>query len=166
MLTAERLRELLDYDPATGEFRWRKCDGKPSVVGKPAGWIENGRGKQYLRIMVDGKSYLAQRLAVLYVTGRMPTKSIDHKDTDSLNNRFENLREATQSQNSANRGPTVRCKSGYKGVFWYKKTKKWVAYIRYDYKLKNLGYYKTPEEAAAAYEKAAAEIFGEFARTT
>lgn len=88
---------------------------------------------------------------------------VDHKDQDGLNNRRGNLRYATRSQNRANVSRRSDNRSGYKGVCYYKHTNKWRAYIQKDRKWKQLGFYLTKEEAARAYNKAATELFGEFA---
>jgi hypothetical protein len=103
MLTAERLRELLDYDPETGRFIWRKDHptAKHIKAGSVAG-TKNGRG--YWVIGVAGAKYVAHRLAWLYVTGEWPAHLVDHENGDRLDNRFANLREATDSQNNFNRG--------------------------------------------------------------
>jgi AP2 domain/HNH endonuclease len=89
---------------------------------------------------------------------------VDHKDGDGLNNqRNTNLRLATPTQNQANRGRQKRNKSGVKGVSWIKARGKWGAFICINYKRSNLGSFKTKEEAAEAYRKAAVELYGEFA---
>lgn len=87
----------------------------------------------------------------------------DHKDRNTLDNRRINLRKATSSQNQAN--SRVRAASGFKGVYWRKDLNKWNAQIGINRKLKNLGYYMTPEDAHKAYCDAAALYHGEFART-
>jgi hypothetical protein len=86
---------------------------------------------------------------------------VDHRNGDGLDNRRENLRPATQSQNSANRA--VSNPSGYKGVNWYKRTGIWRATVQSAGKSKHLGYFRTPEEAARAYDAAAFEVWGEYA---
>lgn len=88
--------------------------------------------------------------------------TVDHINGDKLNNTRENLRFATQSQNSVNRA--VVNPSGYRGVQFDKMTKKWRAKITKDYKQYPLGYYETKEEAARAYDKSAIELYGEFAK--
>lgn len=159
MITQERLRALLDYDPKTGAFTWKT--GRRS--GMKAGWKEKCGNVVYLRIMIDDKAYMAHRLAHLYMMGRWPAVRIDHKDRNPLNNAYGNLREATASQNAANRTVDRRNKSGHKGVSFYKPSGKWVAHIRQNYRLESLGYFDTKEEAAEAYRTAALERFGEFA---
>lgn len=88
----------------------------------------------------------------------------DHIDLDALNNRRKNLRLATRQQNAANRGRFVNCTSGFKGVYFDKKLYRWRAMIKVDGIKRHIGHFDTPEEAHAAYCKAAEKYFGEFAR--
>lgn len=88
-----------------------------------------------------------------------PKIQVDHRDGDGLNCLRTNLRTATHQQNMMNR----RSKKEFKGVFFYKRTKRWMAQIKMDYKSIFLGYYSTPEEAARKYDEKAKELFGEFA---
>jgi hypothetical protein len=99
MLTAERLRELLHYDPDTGVFTWLRVKGRRVRVGALSGKA-NGGG--YFQIGVDGRIYYAHRLAWLYVHGEWPVASIDHVNCDRCDNRLANLRPATKAQNAAN----------------------------------------------------------------
>jgi hypothetical protein len=89
-------------------------------------------------------------------------EQVDHWNLNGLDNRRENLRIATQSQNNANKGLLSNNTSGFKGV--YKKGRRFAAIIWSNKKEIWLGSYLTPEEAHAAYCKAAREYFGEFAR--
>ena len=75
-LIAERLRELLSYEPETGVFRWRVSRG-PAVAGSVAGSLTT---YGYIKIKVDGRFYRAHRLAWIYVHGVWPSKDLDHKD--------------------------------------------------------------------------------------
>jgi len=90
---------------------------------------------------------------------------VDHKDGDGLNNQRDNLRAATQVQNLRNARRRCDNTSGFKGVSYDTRKKRWRANIRYDHRQIHLGRFKTPEEAYAAYCAAAAKYFGEFART-
>lgn len=160
MLTAERVREILSYDPLTGVFVWMarasaKFNGK--FAGKVAGSIDD---MGYRVIGVDGRLYRAHRLAWLYVHGEWP-KIIDHKDGDRDNNTIANLRLATALQNTANRRGDSR--SGYKGVTWQSQIGRWQARIRVKGKNIHLGVFGTAEEASKAYETAAKSVHGEFA---
>jgi len=89
---------------------------------------------------------------------------VDHRDGDGLNNQRYNLRLATHSQNLCNRGKQRNNTSGYKGVSWFKRVGKWHARIQINGRDKHLGYFDILEEAARAYNVAALEHFGEFAK--
>lgn len=89
----------------------------------------------------------------------------DHKNSNTLDNRCNNLRAANYSENQHNRGKSPKNTSGYKGVSWRKGEKKWIAAIRLHGKSIHLGYFSTPVEAHDAYAKAANELHGNFART-
>lgn len=88
---------------------------------------------------------------------------IDHKDRNSLNNQFENLRPATYSQNNANKGLQRNNTSGYKGVSYHKRSGKFRVMIAVQKHATYLGTFLNPEEAAKAYDRAAKRLFGEFA---
>jgi hypothetical protein len=157
-LTQQRLKELLNYDPATGVFTWL-VGGHGVKVGDVAG-ADNGSG--YIRFSVDGKrGRKAHRLAWLYMTGEWPVGAVDHRDLDKANNAWANLREATNSQNQANK--TGRNSTGFKGV--YKDHNRFKAMISVNGKQIHLGNRSTPEEAHALYVAAANDIHGEFARS-
>lgn len=157
-LTAEKLREKLDYCRLTGNFYWRKSH-KSISAGDVAG-SKNGQG--YVYITIAGKKHLAHRLAWLYVHGRWPDALLDHKDRDRSNNRFLNLREASHSESSANRGCRSDSITGLKGVKhqgsgFCANIKDAEGVCRY------LGQFETPEAAHDAYVNAAKRIYGEFA---
>jgi hypothetical protein len=163
MLTAERLRELLDYDPATGVFTWRVRAGR-SAAGREAGWIQRYRKVdiEYRDIRVDGRTYRAHRLAFLWMTGSFPDCLVDHRDGDGLNNRWRNLRCASHAQNHQNRRMDSRNSCGLKGV--ERNGPGYSARIGVNGTRLYLGYFDTPEAAHAAYVAAAQHHFGEFAR--
>jgi hypothetical protein len=160
-LTRARLRELLHYNKKTGEFRWRKRNANGARRDLSAGHL-SVRG--HLFISIDQRLYPAHQLAWFYVTGRWGKPEIDHRDGDGSNNRWNNLRRATRSQNNANRRRPRHNTSGYKGACFCPESGKWRAMIGRNGKTINLGRFKTPQEAHEAYLKAARKLFGKFAR--
>jgi hypothetical protein len=93
-----------------------------------------------------------------------PGFTIDHENRNGLDNRLSNLRLATIKQQGFNKTATVRSTTGYKGVCFNKRSRKFTAMIRCYPERRFLGYFVTAEEAAVAYNKAAIELHGEFAR--
>jgi HNH endonuclease/AP2 domain len=154
-LTRARLMELLRYDPETGEFYWRARNGNR------AGGVS---GDGYWYIMIDGKSYLAHRLAWLYVHGYFP-EELDHINRIRSDCRIVNLREATRSQGRMNSSVHRDNRSGFKGVSWDKRADKYRAQIAFRGKNVQLGSFGTAREAAMAYDYVAVRVFKEFART-
>lgn len=161
-LSHEYLRSILSYDPVTGAWTWIVRKNYRVPAGSRAGSI-SGR---YWMIKIDGRSYASHILAFFYMTGAWPNDEIDHEDTDSLNNVWENIREATRSQNCANRKIHKNNTSGHKGVTWHKQHQKWAAQIKIDGKHKHIGLFASASLAADAYAQAAHKFFGNFARTT
>jgi hypothetical protein len=161
MLTADRLRELLDYDLASGVFTWRVAR-RGTAAGTKAGYVSKAG---YVQISVDGKLYQAHRLAHLYVTGHWSVGLVDHTNGVAGDDGWGNLRPATQSQNLRNCKRRRDNTSGVKGVSYDKARDRWVAYIA-DGRgaLVNLGRFHTLEEAAAARQRAADRHYGDFAR--
>ena len=160
-ITQARLKELLDYDPETGVFTWRVTRSRVKR-GDIAGYNQRSKSRVYCRISVDGKNHSAHRLAFLYVHGHTPPL-IDHKDNDSLNNRIENLRAATPSQNLANSRGWRSKKSSLKGAH-FPKCGKWMSTIMTGGERTYLGLFPAPEAAHNAYKQAAMERSGDFAR--
>lgn len=147
-LTAETLREYLNYDPETGVFTRIKSTTRPGRVGAVAG-AEDSRG--HIQVRVLGKLYLAHRLVWLYVHGVWPTYQIDHINGVRSDNRLSNLREVSASVNQQNqRRP--RSVNPYLGVT--KRHDKWRARITVEGRLTQLGTFDTPEEARDAYLEA------------
>jgi len=158
-----RLRACLNYNPETGVFTWIVSTGPRVHEGDVAGYIDKADGG-YSRIRIDGKMYQAHRLAWFYQTGVWPPHQIDHINMDRTDNRWANLRIATQTQNMENRGALATNTSGFKGAHWHKHARKWRAQITVNGKKHHLGHRNTREEAAALYAAAAEKHFGEFAR--
>jgi HNH endonuclease len=152
----EQLLTLLSYDKETGAFTYRR-DAKKSKIGGRADRFDKNSGR---RIVTLGCiEYYAHVLAYFYVYGEWPAKQVDHADRDPTNNKFDNLRLATHSQNVVNSKLRKNNTTGYRGVSRY----------RYQYKVMvadvYYGLFSTAEEAATVYDKKAVELFGEFART-
>lgn len=149
ILTQARLKEVLSYDPATGFFTWLENNGLNGKKGAAAG----SKGKSgYVAIQVDGRQYLAHRLAWLYVTGSWPAKLIDHRDSVEWNNAWENLRAATNAENQQNRaGLPSNNTSGYLGVTWSEHHGRWLARITVNGKARSLGQFRTAKLAGIAY---------------
>lgn len=158
-LTNERLKELLEYKPGDGVFV-RRCTAGGQVKGSVAGSI-NSAG--YRLISVDGSLYVSSRLAFFYMTGSWPKEVIDHINGNRDDDRWSNLREATLSQNAINSKVSTRNTSGVVGVGWSKRNRKWIAHIRINKKHKQLGYYKTKQEAIEARKQAEKEHYGDYA---
>lgn len=97
------------------------------------------------------------------IMGNPKGMMVDHKNGDTLDNRKSNLRICNRAENGSNRGKQINNKSGYKGVYWYKYTKKWKAQIKVKGKVMALGYYFNKVDAAKAYNQASLEFHGEFA---
>lgn len=158
-LDATTVRQVFDYDPDTGVLTWRR-HARRETVGKVAGWLEaNGR----IKVSFRGKNYQAHRIIWLWVHGRWPVNEMDHINRNPADNRIINLREATHSQNGANK--VFKSATGFKGVTVEKRTGKFRASIWKNNNSIGLGTFSTAEAAAAAYLKAAKDRWGDFACT-
>jgi hypothetical protein len=151
---------LLDYDPETGFFRWKK-PGRKRKVGAIAGGI---RGGGYWSISINHSVRYAHRAAFAWVHGRWPDGQIDHINGNRCDNRISNLREASNQQNQANARRRKDNTSGFKGVRPAKIKGKWWAYVYVNGKATYIGTYDSPELAHQGYVKAASVAFGEFAK--
>lgn len=157
MLTADRLRELLSYEPETGAFTWRVNKGCVRAGRRAGCQMPNG----YWQITIDGTNYVGHRLVWLYVFGRWPLDELDHEDRDKGNIRLRNLREATHKENLFNVGVKKNNTSGYTGVSFRKGRNTFRAHVKIDGKYIHLGTFTTAGEAHAAYQ-AAIEYRGDF----
>lgn len=148
-LTVDGVREALIYESATGLFSWRIRPAMAIPAGVRAG-SKNKAG--YITIRLKGKSYLAHRLAWLYVHGVMPLNEIDHLNGTRDDNRIANLRQADRKGNCENvRKPLAGNKSGYLGVSLDPWNGKWLAQISIGGKKKRIGCFDSPELAHQAY---------------
>ena len=174
----DTLRQLLSYNAMTGDivFLDRPNDmftteraansWRTQFLGEVAGSLVTRQGKTYRQIELFNVKYLAHRLAWKLHYGVEPPETIDHVDGDGSNNKICNLREATTSQNGWNVKRGARNKSGFKGVSFNTEKNKWRAAIHVNKRTILIGYYKTPEEASEAYQKASVQYHGEFYNPT
>jgi hypothetical protein len=167
------VRNILNYDPATGAFRWLPRPQKyfqnssewrrwnTRYAGTPAGHtMPDG----YLRIFIDRRGFLGHRLAWLLSHGEPVPPVLDHIDGDTRNNRLSNLRAADYAGNLANAATHRDSTTGIKGVFRIKSTRRFMAYITKNRQRYHIGVYDTLEEAAEARRNAADQMHGKFAR--
>lgn len=150
------LCKALDYNPLTGIFRWKIRPSNRVQIGDIAGCKRLATG--YIIIVYHKHEFQGHVLAWYIMTNEIIM--VDHKNRIRHDNRFENLRPCNHSLNGANRKPTNEL--GLKGVY-RKSDNVFTAQICINYKRIHLGTFSTPEEARAAYLKAAKEAFGEFA---
>ena len=160
MISASVLREELEYVPETGEAWWRK--GKPGrIKEKPVGTVaSNG----YLVVRIDYKLYLLHRVIYQMHHGDLTDEiQVDHVDGNPVNNRIENLRKATQSQNAWNSKAQYDKKhSELKGVTWHAGKAKWMARVRAGGRSEFVGYFDTDKAAHEAYCVRASVVHGDF----
>lgn len=148
------LKKILHYSAETGVFIWINAYHK-SRIGNVAGTImKNG----YSYICINKSSFRAHRLAWLYVFGMWPEQHIDHINGDKSDNRIENLREVSNSENMMNQGISVRNKSGHLGITWSESRKRWCVGLKVDGKSKNVGRFLSLFDAISARDRAYAEF--------
>jgi len=164
MLTADYLRSLLGYDPATGVFTWkvrRRGKNGRTVIGKEAGFIRANDGYRFIGI--DGTTYPAQKLAWLHMTGEWPSGIVDHANRERWDNRWSNLRAATRTENNQNKSIRSDNQSGRTGVSYDRARDKWAARIKVGGAYLHLGRYEDKEQAVMVRSAAEHKYFGEFA---
>lgn len=142
-----KLSEQLSYNPNTGLFVWKVAKQKVKAGSIAGSWRKVG----YVGILFEGKAYLAHRLAWLFMYGEFPPEMVDHINGDKSDNRIDNLRAATRSQNNRNSKVSRLSRHGIKGARWDAKGKRWVASAAHLGNRKYLGSFKTSEEAQQAY---------------
>lgn len=153
----QQLRELLDYDPSTGDLRWRVRPGHPAFNTRKAGQLAftSSTSRGYRQGDIFGVNFLAHRVIWKWVTGEDPD-TIDHINRNKTDNRWDNLRSVTNLENMLNTGLAENSSSGITGVFFSatKRGKQWGAHIKVGRRNRNLGYYHTMAEAAQARHEA------------
>ncbi len=152
-LNQDLVRKLFRYDPETGVLTRLSTRDR-------AGWLSS---IGYWYVSINSKKYLVHRVIWLLVTGEWPAADIDHRDGNPANNRWENLRAVTHSQNLMNQKMNCKNTSGVKGVCFDKARNKWAAEIKIGGRKLYLGRFQTMGAAAAARLKATAQFHGEYA---
>lgn len=148
-LTSEKLRELLSYDPDTGQFFWKVYRSANYGPRSKAGSISKSG---YVKIGISGRLYPAHRLAWFHFFGKWPDGVVDHINGQQGDNRISNLRDVTHAQNLENlKRARSDNKCGLLGASLHKKTGKWRAQIVTAGAHYSLGLYDTPEQAHCAY---------------
>jgi len=159
-LTQSRLKELLHYNPDTGIFTWIIDSRGPIRKGRIAGTPQSSH---YISITVDNYRTLAHRLAFLYMTGAMPPNDTDHINGVRHDNRWDNLRCVTRSENLRNQKQRLDNTSGITGVAWANHRRKWRAHIMVKQQFIHLGYFTNLADAIKARNDA--ELFHKFSPT-
>jgi hypothetical protein len=155
-----RLRELLDYDPAIGQLRWRVRLSNRTKIGAVAGTV---RPDGYCKIRIEGNFFYSHRIIWYLLKGKDPGEmQIDHINGLRNDSRIENLRLAEHWANCANKDAPINNTSGFLGVSWDKAKGKWSAKIGRHGETINLGRFGSATEAAIARRKAELEFHGEF----
>lgn len=162
-ITAEELEKLLKCNQETGELIWKISVAKNVKLGDIAGSLQKSG---YIRIRIQGRYYLAHRLVWLYHNREFPNGMLDHINGNRSDNRLENLRECTRSENMMNRKCNTNNISRCKGVSWNIGVNKYQATIGLNNKQKHLGYFLTKEEASEVYNNFAKIYYGKFYRDT
>ena len=149
-LTQKTIKNLLEYDEYTGIFTWKVSRKGTKGINSQAGTVTT---KGYVDVCIDGKKYGLHRLAFLFKTGDIPT-CVDHRNGVKSDNRWENLRPATYSENGYNYKGTGSA-TGFKNVYYDPRgIKKYFVVLVVDGRRKSFGYFHTPEEASAVAKQA------------
>lgn len=158
--SAEYLRECFAYDPATGRMTWRRERNGIAASTEAGSLSVHG----YRVVCLDYKRYFVHRIIWKMQFGADPKEHIDHIDCNPLNNRIENLRAASGSENSWNARTPKDNTSGVKGVHWDTERRAWFAQITIGGKRIPLGRYRSLDEATIVRQRAAARLHGDFVR--
>lgn len=157
-ISHKHLKFMLLYEKHTGLFIWQNGKYKGKIAGGKCGTTH-----KYITITIDGIAYLAHRLAIFYVNEIWPVDLVDHKDNNGLNNKWDNIRVATRSQNNYNQKTHKNGKIPLKGVHFEKSSGTFVAQINVNKRKIKIGRFLTAELASRAYIKFAENLHKEFA---
>ena len=160
---AQNIIEAISYEPFSGTFTWR-VDRPESHYKRHGYYLRYMRDKAgkavkfssdscgYHQAGICGKTYQAQVIAIVAMTGGFPEKGlqVDHIDGDPTNNKYNNLRVVTASQNKRNSRKYKNNSSGLTGVCWNSSQSMWYAQVHFDGKRQHLGYFESLLDAAVA----------------
>lgn len=152
-ITQEELKKSLRYDPETGVFRWAVNRGR-LLSGNVAGYVSISNMKQYIKIRINYKNYYGHRLAWLYMTGEWPENEIDHIDGNGTKNEWVNLRSVNRADNMKNSRRQSNNTSGFCGIWWHRKNRKWVSEIMVNQKKINIGSFDNIFDAVCSRKNA------------
>ena len=161
-MNQKQLQEMFDYSSDGSLIRKVAVSGRSGQAGRKIGSVGTSNSNSYLITKIHGKNYKVHRLIYLWHHGYMP-EQVDHINKDSLDNRIENLRAASSSQNMMNRSLFSNSTSKVKGVSWHKRAKKWFAYVDVNKKRTNIGYFSDLELAELVASEARHKFHGAFA---
>ena len=150
-ITQEELKKYLHYDPLTGVFTRLIGRTYKSSKGSVAG---SKRSSGYVVVKLHNKPYLAHRLAFLYMTGSWPLNQVDHINGIRDDNKWINLRDVTQLENSKNSSKPCTNVSGQVGVYWDNQKSRWKCHITVNQKSIHLGYSDNKLDALALRKSA------------
>ena len=154
--THEQLVDMFEYDEIKGilikkplDIKYFKSQGRCDRYNKifPGQVFGHVNTNHYLQGRIDKQMYLVHRLIWKWVTGEEPGESIDHLNGDTLDNRFENLRNTTMLINGKNSAKKSNNISGYTGVYWRSERSRWVAKVTFEGRKLQLGSFNSPEPA-------------------
>ena len=151
MIELDTLFTLLDYNADSGEFKWTYANSKNTSKGKVAG---TKLSNKYIRIFIFGKFYQAHRLAWYMYYGKEPEYGLDHIDGNKHNNAIDNLRDVPQASNAKNSRLSISSSSGFTGVTFMKRSKKWRSRIMVDGADIHLGFFNDKQDAVIARARA------------
>jgi hypothetical protein len=153
-LTQEMVCAMFDYREDGNLVRRYATMGNGNYAGRVIGTKPKGtRSSRYSTTKINGNHWCVHKLIYLHQHGVVPDQ-LDHINMDSSDNRIENLRVATSSENACNRKLFSSNTSGCKGVSWHKRQARWFAYVDVGNKRKSIGYFDDIESANLAATKA------------
>jgi hypothetical protein len=159
ILTQDTLKDMFDYREDGNLIRKHATMGNGNYAGKTVGWADN---KGYVSTKIHGASYRVHRLIWMWHYGELP-EQLDHINGCKSDNRIENLRLASNSENMMNRKTFKNNSSGCKGVSWHQKNQKWFVYVDVNKRRKNIGYFDDLELAELVATEAREKYHGKFA---